>query len=132
MTRRQTFGRRPGPQSPPPQAKPRAAASPSAGALADTIAFAEPSSADLPPPEWLSVDGELQEWKSARRRQFQLPWRQISLMAGLCFGVASLVLPDSINDVMQWPLYALTAASFYAGLRKKKISAAVKIPPTAG
>lgn len=49
-----------------------------------------------------------------------MPWRQLSLMAGLCFGIASFVLPDSINDAVQWPLYALTAASFYTGLRKRK------------
>jgi len=38
------------------------------------------------------------------------------LMASLCFGIASLVLPDSVNDILDWTLYGLTAASLYAGL----------------
>jgi hypothetical protein len=41
------------------------------------------------------------------------------LMATLCFGVASLVLPDSVNDNVDWLLYALAAASFYAAIRKR-------------
>ncbi len=44
----------------------------------------------------------------------------ISLMAGLCFGIASFVLPRSVNEALQWPLYALTAISLYAGLRRRK------------
>jgi hypothetical protein len=39
-------------------------------------------------------------------------------MASLCFGVASLVLPDSVNTAVQWPLYGLAAISFIAGLRR--------------
>ena len=41
-------------------------------------------------------------------------------MAGLCFGIASFVLPATVNDAVQWPLYALTAISLYVGLRKRK------------
>jgi hypothetical protein len=41
-------------------------------------------------------------------------------MAGLCFGIASFVLPDSVSDDLQWLLYVLAAASLYAGLRKRK------------
>ena len=70
--------------------------------------------ADLP-----SVDEELQKWKAERKNKLPIPWRQLSLIAGLCFGIASFALPDSVNDVMQWPLYALMAMSFYAGLRKR-------------
>lgn len=41
-------------------------------------------------------------------------------MATLCFGIASLVLPDSVNDNVQWLLYALMAASLYAGFRNRR------------
>jgi hypothetical protein len=66
------------------------------------------------------LDDELREWKLARKRNFRIPWRQLSLMATLCFGIASFVLPDSVNDNVQWLLYALTAASLYAGFRKRR------------
>jgi hypothetical protein len=70
--------------------------------------------------EFSSLDDELREWKLARKRNFEIPWRPLSLMATLCFGVASFVLPDSVNDNVQWLLYALTAASLYAGFRKRR------------
>ena len=70
--------------------------------------------------EFASLDDELREWKLARRRNFEIPWRPLSLMATLCFGIASLVLPDSVNDNVQWLLYALGAASLYAGFRKRR------------
>jgi hypothetical protein len=70
--------------------------------------------------EFLSLDDELQQWKLARRRNFEIPWRPLSLMATLCFGIASFVLPDSVNDNVQWLLYALAAASLYAGFRKRR------------
>ena len=65
------------------------------------------------------VDHELREWKQARKQQFKIPWRQLSLMASLCFGIASLVLPDSINENLDWLLYGLMAASLYAGLSRR-------------
>jgi hypothetical protein len=58
-----------------------------------------------------SLDDELHEWRQARRKNFRLPWRQISLMASVCFGIGSLVLPDSINRTVQWLLMALAALS---------------------
>ncbi|MDE2472499.1 MAG: hypothetical protein KGL35_28175 [Bradyrhizobium sp.] len=70
--------------------------------------------------EFSSVDEELRQWKLARRRNFEIPWRPLSLMATLCFGIASFALPDSVNDNVQWLLYALTAASLYAGFRKRR------------
>jgi len=70
-------------------------------------------------PEWSSTDPELEEWKRARK-PFAFPWRQVFLMASLCFGVASLVLPDTVNDMVDWLLYALAAMSLYAGLRRAK------------
>jgi hypothetical protein len=67
-----------------------------------------------------SLDDELREWKEARAQNFKIPWRQLSLMASLCFGVASFVLPDSVNRDVQWPLYLLMAASFFAGFAKRR------------
>jgi hypothetical protein len=62
-----------------------------------------------------SVDDELDEWKRARREHLRLPWRQIAFMASLCFGVGSLVLPDTVNHIVQWALFALGAISLVAG-----------------
>jgi hypothetical protein len=65
-----------------------------------------------------SVEDELRQWKKSRRYPF--PIRSLALMASLSFGIASLVLPSEINDQLQYPLYALSAASLYAGLRRKR------------
>ncbi len=62
---------------------------------------------------------EFHEWKKARKRHSGLPWRQISLMASVSFAVASLVLPDSVGDTLDWILYGLAAASAYAGLSRR-------------
>lgn len=67
-----------------------------------------------------SVDEELRRWKQERRRNFQVPWRPLSLVAGLSFGIGSFVLPASINDNVQWLLYGLSAASLLAGFRKRR------------
>jgi hypothetical protein len=40
-------------------------------------------------------------------------------VASLCFGIASFVLPDTVNDGVQWLLYALAAASLYGGVAKR-------------
>jgi hypothetical protein len=74
--------------------------------------------AERPAPPHRERDEELEAWKRGRKRH--VPWKQISLMASLCFGVASFVLPHSVNDAVQWPLYGLAAISFYVGIRKKK------------
>jgi hypothetical protein len=74
----------------------------------------------LEKPEFSQVDEDLREWPRARRRNFEIPWRPLSLMATLCFGIASFVLPDSVNDTVQWFLYALMAASFYVGIRRRR------------
>src|SRR5215469_8778714 len=66
-----------------------------------------------------SIEDEIRAWKSARGSLAGFPWRQLALMAGLCFGIASFVLPGSVNAAVQWPLYILTAISFYAGLHKR-------------
>jgi hypothetical protein len=70
--------------------------------------------------EFPSHDDDLQQWKLARKRNFEIPWRPLSLMATLCFGIASFVLPNSVNDNVQWLLYALAAASLYAGFRRRR------------
>ena len=69
------------------------------------------------PPE-ISLEEELREWK--RQRSFQIPWRPLSWMASLSFGIASLVLPDNVNASVDWLLYALMAASFCAGFIKRR------------
>jgi hypothetical protein len=74
-----------------------------------------------------SVEEELKQWKAQRR--MKIPWRQISLMASLCFGIASFELPDSVNDEVNWLLYGLMAISFYVGVSgwfKKRVDAAAE------
>ncbi|HXW64986.1 MAG TPA: hypothetical protein VEK74_07885 [Burkholderiaceae bacterium] len=71
-------------------------------------------------PEFSSLDDDLREWKLARKQNFEVPWRPLSLLAVLFFGIASFALPDSVNDIVQWPLYALAAASFYVGFRRRR------------
>jgi len=66
------------------------------------------------------VDAEFEQWKSARWRNFKLPWRQLSFLATVFFGVASLALPERVNDNVQWVLYGLMAASFYAGIARRR------------
>ena len=65
-------------------------------------------------------DDELREWKRARYQGYQVPWRQLSLMASFCFGAAALVLPDTVSDTLDWLLYGLMAASFVAGIRRRR------------
>jgi hypothetical protein len=71
-----------------------------------------PASANAP---FALPDHELESWKKARRKSYRLPWRQLSWLASLFFGIGAWVLPDTVNDNVQWVLYALMAASFYAG-----------------
>jgi hypothetical protein len=75
-----------------------------------------PVAPDLAP----AVDPELAEWKKARRQKFRLPWRQLYFLGTLFFGIASLALPDTVNDEVQWLLYALMAASLYAGFTARR------------
>ena len=62
-----------------------------------------------------SVDAELQAWKKSRKG-FAIPWRQVSLMASLCFGIASFVLPASVNQNVDYVLYALAGMSLNVGV----------------
>jgi hypothetical protein len=87
--------------------------------LAPAHTVAQPAQPLAASPDGSSVDPELEDWKRTRQ-PFAFPWRQVFLMASLCFGVASFVLPDTVNDMVDWLLYALAAMSFYAGLRRKR------------
>ena len=87
----------------------------------------EPSTLHVPPlatDELLSIEGspsiedELREWK--RTRHVKIPWSQLSLMASLCFGIGSFVLPDSVNSGAEWLLWGLTAASAYVWFAKRR------------
>jgi hypothetical protein len=62
--------------------------------------------------ETRSSEDELSEWKRARPQSYRLPWRQISLMASASFGIAYFVLPDSVNQTVQWLLLLLAILSF--------------------
>jgi hypothetical protein len=113
MTDQKSFGHRAHPPRPPLAVKARAAALP-----ADQPAAVAPAPTS-------SLDRELAEWKKARWRNFKLPWWQLYFLASLFFGIASLALPDSVNDEVDWLLYALMAASLYAGFaaRRRKANA---------
>jgi hypothetical protein len=71
-------------------------------------------------PEFSLLDDDSRDYRVTRKQNFQMLWRPLSLMATLCFGIASFVLPDSVNDTVQWLLYALAAASLYAGIRNRR------------
>jgi len=79
---------------------------------------AEPALPPLREPN--PVDAELEEWKRTHKKLPLFAWRPLYFMASLCFGLASFVLPDSINDIVQWPLYALAAMSFYLGMKMRR------------
>ena len=68
-----------------------------------------------------SLEQELQAWKQAR--SFKVPWRQLYLMASICFGLASFLLPASVNDGVDWLLYGLMAMSFYAWFSGRRAKA---------
>ena len=117
MANQRSFGRRA--TSLPQPGRTNASLSPIPDAKAVTpILVTQPASLS-PQVQALSVDDELQEWKRARKG-FRIPWRPLSLMASLCFGIASFVLPDSVNDAVDWVLYVLAAASFLAGISARR------------
>lgn len=117
VTTPRSFGRRPGQQS---STSARPAIAKRADAVSQSPTIAEP----LPAPAVAYIDPadqDLEDWKQSRR--FQIPWRPLSWMASLSFGIASFVLPASVNDNVQWLLYALAAASFCAGFAKRRRNA---------
>jgi len=120
MASQTEFGRRTASQRPAPRAREPLDAPP-AGIIS---VFAKTSVAPAPPLQPVIAaqpgDHELQEWKKTRRQNYKIPWRQLSLMASLCFGIGALVLPDSVNENLDWLLYGLMAASLFAGLRRRR------------
>lgn len=114
MAVQRSFGRRASAQ--PPRAQSAVEAAPQS-ATADKIPVERLLLAESDAP---SLDEELEEWKRARKQHRRIPWRQLSLMASLCFGIASFVLPESINDPVQWLLFALMGASLYAGFSRRR------------
>lgn len=64
---------------------------------------------------------DFETWKSRRKIQRRMPWRQISLMAALSFGIGSFVLPGDINAIVRpvlWALSGLALASGFLPARK--------------
>jgi len=118
MVHQRSFGRRTNLQRQPLRAREEFGAAPPSTKSAFAEDFIDQPS--FSPREIASphVDDELHEWKQARQA-LKIPWRQLSLMASLSFGIASFVLPDSVNENLEWLLYGLMAASLYAGLSRR-------------
>jgi hypothetical protein len=123
MANRQAFGRRSNPQV--QTASAAAHVEPVARNVAALFgnASAESPALSAMEAEPPSVEQELEEWKRSRKQAFKMPWHQLSLMASLCFGIGSFVLPDSVNDNVEWLLWGLSAVSVYVWYtgRKKKV-----------
>jgi hypothetical protein len=118
MQPKRTFGRRPQRE----QQRPEAALA-QVGSVSSVEDATQPPSL-LPPPSErvVDVDRELEEWKAARKRHkrsFREPWRTLSIVCTLGFGLSSWLLPDSVADVAQLVTGGLGAASLFAGLRGK-------------
>jgi len=122
MANRQAFGRRINPQAQTAPAPLRV--EPVAPSVAAPFGGA-PTQSPVPmaaQAEPQSVDQELEEWKRSRKQGFKMPWHQLALMASLCFGIGSFVLPDSVNDNVEWLLWGLAAMSalvWFSNRRKK-------------
>ncbi len=123
ISNQRTFGRRPGAQPVPSRPISESNAATEA-AIDGTSEVRDARAAQISwsavTAEAPSVEQELREWNEARKQRSKIPWRQLSFMASLCFGIASVVLPESTNDSVQWVLYALMAASLYAGFAKRR------------
>jgi hypothetical protein len=124
MQPKRTFGRRPQRE----QQRPEAALA-QVGSVSSVEDATQPLNL-LPPPseKAVDVDRELGEWKAARKRHkrsFREPWRTLSIVCTLGFGLSSWLLPDSVADVAQLVTGGLGAASLFAGLRGK-----ARIPET--
>ena len=121
MPQRQPFGRRVTPQ--PQPAAPVRTEPAALHLVAPVVVEPAPPPIEEPAP---SVDQDVQAWKQARGSKFKFPWRQIYLMASLCFGIASFVLPDSVNDnvdYLLWGLCAMSAYVWFTGRKKKPVTA---------
>ena len=122
-TSRPAFGRRINPQAQPPlPARPARVAEPVVTSPPAPVVPAALASQEM------TVDQEVQAWKDARGSRFQMPWRQIYLMASLCFGIASFVLPDWMSDDVDYLLWVLCGLSAFAWYNGRKKKAAVTAP----
>jgi hypothetical protein len=115
---RRSFGRRSNALSRPARPQPDIPPTFQRKIAAFDDAVVEPPLPSAAPEEPPSVDEELQQWKKSRKG-FTIPWRQVSLMASLCFGIASFVLPASVNQNVEYVLYALAGMSLYVGVSKR-------------
>jgi len=79
----------------------------------------------------VATDEEKHDGDAPGYRGFAIPWRQVSLMASLCFGAASLVLPDSVSDVLQWVAFGLAAISLYTTFIRRRTTAKARLLPDA-
>jgi hypothetical protein len=118
MQPKRTFGRRPQRE----QQRPEVALA-QVGSVSSVEDATQPLNL-LPPPseKAVDVDRELEEWKAARKRHkrsFREPWRTLSIVCTLGFGLSSWLLPDSVADIAQLVTGGLGAASLFAGLRGK-------------
>ena len=83
--------------------------------------YVEPPALQSQTPKFPPVDDDFREWKRARKPNFRKTlWRPFLLVATLCFGIASLVLPDSVNDAVDWLLYAMTGVSLYSWIHSRR------------
>lgn len=78
-----------------------------------------PQVPSAPGPADDDLAAELAAWKRTRPRN-PFPWRQISLVLGLCFGIAAQVLPKQVNDNATYILYVLAGISFLSGLERRR------------
>ena len=123
MANRPAFGRRIN-----PEAQQVVAPRPGASVTQPTSVAVPTAVPSHPDEENLSVEEEVAAWKATRKGTFNIPWRQIYLMATLCFGIASFVLPDSVNDSVDWLLWGLAAMSGYAWYTTRRKKPAVTSP----
>jgi hypothetical protein len=119
MQTQKTFGRKAQPQRPPAALRAPAPA---------RQAAPEPA-APIPPPPVIErrddVDAEIEQWnalRKARKRSFREPWRTLSIVAAIGFGLSSWLLPDSVSNITDLITGGLGVAALVAGFRA---------PPTA-
>jgi hypothetical protein len=120
MTNPKPFGRRSSPQPQQPLRARRQGDAPADGTRPAFAAAAADQSSLLHGNTTLKyIESQSPEEQAAVQVRFKMPWRQLALMASLCFGIASFVLPDATNDALQWVLYGLMAMSLFAGLSRR-------------
>lgn len=125
MRQTKTFGRRAATERPRPTPPLARLKSPQVEIQTSIGALPRPSNDEVP-----DVDGELEEWKAARklrRRSFREPWRTLAITTSIVFGASFWLLPDSVADVVQYLTAGLTLASVFAGMRRPK-PAPVDVP----